>query len=307
MSIKEKTTNDDTQRGLYHKFNVNRTDGKDAPGGTHEGDEYFVLNLTKDKYALRALRVYATACQVEYPALAADLFAKCRIGQIDEFVTVPETTLPNGLVVPSFQVGKYLSCKDEDGKLTINPTDTPWTEINYHDARAAAADAGYKLITETQALALAYNIATQDANWTGGKVGEGKLFQGLREGDCDEAQPGEFVPDNQDERRMFMLSNGEFICDAAGNAFSWVFDDVQGDENGIIARPFTADSPSVSTSPYGSMEKGAGWQPSKTSDWSGRALIRGGCWDSYGDVGVFRLVYGWPIGVRGDIGFRCTK
>jgi hypothetical protein len=32
-----------------------------------------------------------------------------------EFVTVPETTLPNGTVVPEFQVARYLSSKGPAG------------------------------------------------------------------------------------------------------------------------------------------------------------------------------------------------
>lgn len=222
------------------------------------------------------------------------------------FVTVPETTLPNGLVVPAFQVARYLSSISDDDQLVISATEKPAAYISYHAARELAEKAGYQLIRETQALALAYNISQQAANWTGGAVGEGKLKQGLRFS-ADEAMPGDFVPDSKDEDRWFVLSNGERICDGAGCLFTWVFDDVQGDENGVIARAFTPESPSVSTSPYESREKGAGWQPSKTAEWSGDALIRGGCWCSDDNAGVFYLGGGWPGGEGGNVGFRCTK
>ncbi len=59
--------------GIYHKFNVERTDGTDQPGGKHHGCRYFVLDLDHDKCAKPAMAAYAEACESEYPALAADL------------------------------------------------------------------------------------------------------------------------------------------------------------------------------------------------------------------------------------------
>ena len=60
-------------RGIYHKFNVTRTDGSSEPGGKHEGCRYFVLDLDHDKHAAPALRAYAESCAAEFPQLAADL------------------------------------------------------------------------------------------------------------------------------------------------------------------------------------------------------------------------------------------
>jgi formylglycine-generating enzyme required for sulfatase activity len=237
----------------------------------------------------------------ESPAVAAAAIAA------EPFVQVPETTLPSGLVVPAFLVGRYLTSEDDDGKAAIVVDRAPWVEISFHEARAAATAAGYNLITESQALALACNIASQADNWTGGAVGEGDLYQGLREGDFDEAQAASFEPENVSKRRWFVLSNGERIYDVAGNAYTWVFDDVQGDENGIVARAFTGDSPSISTAPYPSMERGAGWQPRKTADWAGLALVRGGSFSSEDRAGVFRLDGGFPDGRNDLVGFRCTN
>ena len=239
------------------------------------------------------------------PALAAA--PEVPAVQLPAFVTVPETTLPGGIVVPAFEVARYLSSRDDSGALLIAADRMPWVEIDYHAARAACTAAGYKLITELQALALSYNIATQPANWTGGAVGEGKLFQGLRSGDFDEAQAASYVPSSDDERRYFALSNGERVCDVSGNAFTWVFDDVQGDSDGLVARAFAKNSPSITTATYPSMQRGAGWQPRAGSDWSGGALVRGGCFLSEDYAGVFRLGDGWPGGADDDVGFRCTK
>lgn len=62
----------DKTRGIYHKFNVTRTDGSSAPGGKHDGCRYFVLDLSHDPHAIPALRAYAESCAKDYPALAAD-------------------------------------------------------------------------------------------------------------------------------------------------------------------------------------------------------------------------------------------
>lgn len=60
-------------RGLFHKFDVRRTDGKDGPGGKHEHCRYFVLDLFCDPHALPALEAYAESCAEERPRLAHDL------------------------------------------------------------------------------------------------------------------------------------------------------------------------------------------------------------------------------------------
>jgi hypothetical protein len=136
-----------------------------------------------------------------------------------KFVTVPETTLPNGTIVPSFEVGQYACSKDAENKLAINADGNPWVRISYHDARNSALDAGIKLITELQWLAIAHNAAYQDCNWTKGKVGEGKLFRGLHKSNVSRAQPGNHEPTDPKERRWLTLSNGERICDMNGNLY----------------------------------------------------------------------------------------
>lgn len=60
--------------GLFNKFTVTRNDGKDAPGGSHEGCRYFVLDVTHDPHAKAALAAYADSCEPDgYKALADDL------------------------------------------------------------------------------------------------------------------------------------------------------------------------------------------------------------------------------------------
>ena len=69
---------DDTQTGLYHKFDVKRTDGSSEPGGKHENCFYVVLDLTHDKFSKPAVIAYAEACAKEYPVLAKDLLDRVK-------------------------------------------------------------------------------------------------------------------------------------------------------------------------------------------------------------------------------------
>lgn len=62
------------QPGLYDKYIVKRTDGSDGPGAKHDGCEYFILDLTHDPHARRALIAYANSCQAERPQLADDIY-----------------------------------------------------------------------------------------------------------------------------------------------------------------------------------------------------------------------------------------
>jgi hypothetical protein len=299
---------DQHQMGIYKKFTVTRTDGEDAPGLKHEHDEYFVLNLTTDKNAIPAIAAYAESCASEYPKLADDLrgiVAKITLAS-SEYIVVPDITLPNGTVVPSFQVGKYLSSRGPMATPVSIATAKPWVEVNYHEAKDAAECNALDLLKETQALAIAYDISQQDINWTGGKVGEGRIFMGLHKGTLNEGQAATYESDDSEERRWHQLSNGERIYDFAGNAYSWIFDDIQGNADGITGK-IAADSPSLTTAPFPSMEKGMGWRPDGERDWSGDALVRGGCWYSESLAGVFGLNGGWPVDRSGYVGFRCTK
>ena len=75
----------DSLRGLYGKFNIERTDGRSAPGEKHDGCEYFVLDLTHDPHALVALRAYEQSCKRDFPALAYDL-ASIRLKRMGEAI-----------------------------------------------------------------------------------------------------------------------------------------------------------------------------------------------------------------------------
>ena len=61
--------------GLYKKFEVHRTDGRDQPGGDRAGAEYIVLDLTHCQFARAAALVYADKMARIYPQAADELRA----------------------------------------------------------------------------------------------------------------------------------------------------------------------------------------------------------------------------------------
>lgn len=63
-------------QGLFHKFDVRRTDGSSAPGEKHHGCYYFVIDVDHDVHAKAALTAYAAACESTHPELARDLREK---------------------------------------------------------------------------------------------------------------------------------------------------------------------------------------------------------------------------------------
>lgn len=224
-----------------------------------------------------------------------------------DFVTVPETTLPNGTTVPAFQVGRYACSEGADGKAAVSKDAKPWVNINFATAKQACINAGFAMITELQCLAIAHQIWHQDVNWSGGKVGSGKLYQGLHKGTVNGPQDGNYESPDAEERRWHELANGERIYDFAGNVWTWVFDDVQGDEKGLISSTIKADSPTFDTAPEDCERLGGGCVPNGSRNWSGDALVRGGYWYSGSYAGVFLVNYDWPGGEGVGVGFRCTK
>lgn len=64
------------RQGVFHKFDVRRVDGSDAPGGKHHGCRYFVLDMDHDQHAGPALAAYAASCAATHPALSAELAAE---------------------------------------------------------------------------------------------------------------------------------------------------------------------------------------------------------------------------------------
>ena len=62
------------KRGLYQKYTVKRTDGRDALGERHHGCKYLVLDLTHDKYARIAAVYYAQRIINVNPTFSKELY-----------------------------------------------------------------------------------------------------------------------------------------------------------------------------------------------------------------------------------------
>lgn len=63
----------DTDKGIYRKFRVTRTDGSSKKGKKHANCRYFVLDLSCDDDAAEALQAYAARIESRNPTLASDL------------------------------------------------------------------------------------------------------------------------------------------------------------------------------------------------------------------------------------------
>lgn len=223
----------------------------------------------------------------------------------NKFIPVPETRLPGGLVVPAFEVGQFLCCPGGEGPVIV-PDRPPMTLISYHAAIEACRNRGWTLITETQWLAIAWDVCHQPENWSGRKYGQGKLKQGIRKGSTARPLSGLYQTHDPAEDRWKMLSNGHGICDFGGNASSWVFDDLQGDVDGS-GRTIDIDSPSLTTAPFERMTAGMGWRPDDHREIAGRALTRGGSWRSGKDAGAFHLWFSPLVCAFLGVGFRATR
>ena len=246
-----------------------------------------------------AFRAAGTALPPGFTQGLAQCFAQC-------FVTVPATTLPCGTTVPAFTVARWLAARAPNGRVLLSASARPWVNVGYHAAREACLRSGLGLLTELQALAIAHDVARQAINWSGGAVGAGSVFRGLHLGSFGAAQPACVASTDPRERRWHELSNGQRIHDFAGNAFTWVFDDVQGNPQGVVTREFAPGSPTVSGAPGAALQQGLGWWPKGGSNWCGRALARGSSWSSREGAGIFTVIDEKPRSERPYIGFRCT-
>ena len=225
------------------------------------------------------------------------------------FVRAPEKRIPWGEVVPAFEVSQFLCCLDTDWRVPHAaswPHAIPSVMIRYRTALEACRNSGWDLITERQWLAIALDVAGVDDNWTRGESGQWRLRQGLRNGYTGGSVSGMFHPEREDEFRLKTLSNGEQIWDFAGNAWSWVFDDLQGGPDGI-ASIVEEDSPSLTTATFPPTIKGMGLFPTSRQSWNGRGLIRGGGWRSGNDAGAFALYAAKLHGEYLSVGFRATR
>jgi hypothetical protein len=77
----EKPADPDANRGLYHKYTVNRVNDPDEK---HAGCEYFVLDWKHDPFTIPAAMAYADACAEKFPALSQGLREKVAYWRTDK-------------------------------------------------------------------------------------------------------------------------------------------------------------------------------------------------------------------------------
>lgn len=227
---------------------------------------------------------------------------------MDQFIRIPETHLPTGLVVEPFAVGVYLCSKGGDGRAVVTAEGKPWTRITYAEAIQACADAGYELLTESQWLALAWTVCRYPDNWTGHAAENCSVLQGIRKGRLSSPQPGLHNPEHMHEHRWLRVTHEHSLCDLNGNAWQWVFDDIQGHANGTTSN-LAANSPSLTTQPHPRLTHGMGWSPSPdtTPKNPPMALARGGGFMAGKDAGIFGLQCAVASAAYVSVGFRCTR
>lgn len=239
------------------------------------------------------------------PALLHDL--NLTVLADDGYIQMPATTLPNGHIEPAFKVAARPCSEGDDGAPLVDGKAKPRVNMSYRKAKDWLLGAGLKMLTAAQGLAIAINIASVDENWTGGKVGEGEIYRGLYRGTVSGAQAADYVSPHENERRWHKLTTGAIIWDFSGNVFCWMHDNLHGDEEGLVKGSIPADSMLLTSAPAPSQTKGVGYIPSGPLSWNGRALVRGGCWSSGGDAGVFLVSGDWPDYGVSDVGVRSTK
>jgi NADPH-dependent ferric siderophore reductase len=100
-----------SDRGIYRKYEVRRTDG------THAECAYFVLDLACDEFAIPALKAYIRACKKTKPELARDLKTiietrrtRCNCREISCPHSLGQAMLPDG---PSEQAHIMMAEADE--------------------------------------------------------------------------------------------------------------------------------------------------------------------------------------------------
>lgn len=131
----------DTERGLYRKYDVKRTDGSTDKGRRHEFCAFFVLDLEHDEFALDALRAYARAARKTHPELARDIRAivRAQIEQDRSRCNCREAACPHALF-QSFKRGASDTALDLMGRASDPAPGTPGSQPNGVDRQPVPSD-----------------------------------------------------------------------------------------------------------------------------------------------------------------------
>ena len=241
----------------------------------------------------------------------------------------------------SFCVQKYLP-SDVTKLPTSQPGIAPWVDISQTEAtsRCTALGKGYHLITNSEWMTIASNIANLSQNWRDGAVGGGEMSRGHSdsnpnnacpadsddskawvEGDCTGQMRGSLA---FNQRRTQYLSNGQVIWDFGGNIWQWTdaynTNNKPAELNNWIEYPAIGKGSNVW--PRSSFIPENAVQPWWSDSWnsaqsigtihpgvsgSGGALRRGGMWFDAANAGTFAAaISAWPSYTFFNVGFRCV-
>lgn len=123
------------------------------------------------------------------------------------------------------------------------PTGYPITRIAQstsgvnNDAKEYCQSIGAHLITNNEWQTIAWNVQNNGQNWSGGAVGTGYVYSGHSDNNPANAIVSSSDDDNGyfntgnvsgDQKRTYVLSNGQTVWDLSGNVWEWVSDTIVG-------------------------------------------------------------------------------
>ena len=153
--------------------------------------------------------------------------------------------------------GVGLSCKGgthnwglEDNIPVSIPQGKPWRDISRDSAIRACqklngffgipedSDRKFDLISHTEWLIITRDIEQQAANWSGGQVNSGCVYQGnTGKNTLCSYDGGGLVSEIENRKARHVLSNGKSIYHFAGNIWEWMIEDNDGsDYEGAVPR-----------------------------------------------------------------------
>jgi prepilin-type N-terminal cleavage/methylation domain-containing protein len=261
------------------------------------------------------------------------------IGCPSGFIVVPGSSTYG---TSDFCVMKY-DAKQSSGTVPISQAvGTPWVGISQADAVTDSANVagctGCHLVTESEWLTIAQNVASVASNWSSGTVGSGFIYSGHNDNvpasilaaDTNDANgysgTGNSSPSNQ--RRTLTLTNGEVIWDFSGNVWEWTSGSINGGaqpgfagetsyawkdwNNGALLLNGLASS----TIPSYGIASASGWTSSQGigqlfsnhGESAARIFVRGGSLEDGASAGIFTLdLYDASTVTNAVIGFRVSR
>ena len=290
------------------------------------GDTY-CLTATTDRAGVSAYNISSTGSIVQGACSGhTSVTLSCPSG----FIPVPGNSHYG---TSDFCVMKY-EAKNVGGVATSQAGSSPWTTISQSEAATAAQNAcsGCRLITDPEWMTIAMNVISVPSNWVSGTVGSGAMYKGHTDAnpnnplaagvdDSDNyAGTGNAIP--SDQRRTYMLTNGEIIWDLSGNVREWTDATLTGGQPGLPSESAYSwksynngslqwNSLPVTSRPTGTLyptSQGVGGLYSNAGSSATVAIHRGNSWTGGGNAGVLALILdATPTSKLSNVGFRVAK